>query len=252
MQANYQYDYSQLDYTKSMYDREARERKANTMVKVLAEFYGAKKLKELKLLDIGSSTGIIDNYLANHFNQVTGIDIDEKAIKFAQQTFVKDNLLFQLDDAINLSFADNSFDIVICAQIYEHVPNAKKMLQEIYRVLNPNGVCYFAANNRLMIQEPHYNLPFLSILPKPLAHIYLKVTGKGKHYYETHYTYWSLKKLIQQFQWVDFTDALISQPEKYDTTYMVKPGSSKQRIAQFMLKNLYFLFPGYVWLLKKK
>ncbi len=251
MQTAYQHEYSQLNYRESMYDREARERKAQTMVKILAEFYGEARLTELKVLDIGSSTGIIDNYLSNYFAKVTGIDIDAAAIQFAQQAFNRENLLFQLDDAMNLSFSDNSFDVVICSQIYEHVPDAKKMLAEIYRVLDSGGVCYFAATNRLSIQEQHYNLPFLSILPKSIAHLYLKLTKKGNFYYETHFTYWHLKKLVSQFELIDFTKNLIYSPEKYDAEYMLPLKSMKQKIAKFIVKNFYALCPGYIWLLKK-
>ena len=43
-------------------------------------------------------------------------------------------------DATNLSFADNSFDIVIANHILEHIPDDKKAMREIYRVLHPQGV----------------------------------------------------------------------------------------------------------------
>jgi SAM-dependent methyltransferase len=43
-------------------------------------------------------------------------------------------------DATNLGFEDNSFDIVIANHILEHIPDDKKAMHEIYRVLNPKGV----------------------------------------------------------------------------------------------------------------
>jgi SAM-dependent methyltransferase len=43
-------------------------------------------------------------------------------------------------DATNLSFPDNSFDIVIANHILEHIPSDKKAMREIYRVLRPQGV----------------------------------------------------------------------------------------------------------------
>lgn len=165
-----------------MYDVAARERKARTVVAVL-EDYLDRSLKELSLLDIGGSTGIIDNYLSNYFGRVVGIDIDESAIKHAKETYQKKNLEFLVGDAINLQFSNESFDVVICSQVYEHVPDAKKMFNEIFRILKPEGVCYFTANNRLMLNEPHYNLPLLSVIPRPLAHIYIRIAGKGSYYY---------------------------------------------------------------------
>jgi 2-polyprenyl-3-methyl-5-hydroxy-6-metoxy-1,4-benzoquinol methylase len=64
-----------------MYDKEARERKANTMIRVLSHNFGKKKVAQMSLLDVGSSTGIIDNFLSRAFAEVTGIDIDSKAVE---------------------------------------------------------------------------------------------------------------------------------------------------------------------------
>lgn len=37
---------------------------------------------------------------------------------------------------------DNYFDIIICYHVLEHVTQDKKAMQELYRILKPNGVCY--------------------------------------------------------------------------------------------------------------
>lgn len=42
-------------------------------------------------------------------------------------------------DLTSLSFSDNSFDIVICNHVLEHIVNEKQALNEIYRVLKPDG-----------------------------------------------------------------------------------------------------------------
>ena len=91
---------------------------------------------------------------------------------------------------MNLPFGDESFDIVICSHVYEHVPDPERMFDQIHRVLKPGGVCYFSAGNRLMWNEPHYDLPLLSVLPRPLAHLYIRLAGKADRYHEKHLTYW--------------------------------------------------------------
>lgn len=45
-------------------------------------------------------------------------------------------------DIQDIDVADNSFDIVICYHVLEHIPNDRKAMKELYRVLRPNGVCY--------------------------------------------------------------------------------------------------------------
>jgi SAM-dependent methyltransferase len=42
-------------------------------------------------------------------------------------------------DIQNLPFADNSFDYIICIHVLEHIPDDRKAMREIYRVLKPNG-----------------------------------------------------------------------------------------------------------------
>lgn len=249
MKRGYQHSFSEMHYD-AMHHREGREKKARTMIAVLRDYF-TNDLKNLYVLDIGSSTGIIDNFLSDHLKELVGIDIDEKAVAFAQQNFKKSNLSFFVDDAMNLNFNSNTFDVVICAQIYEHVPDQEKLLSEIFRVLKPRGVCYFAAGNRLDIIEHHYNLPFLSILPKPLAHLYLRVSGRGKYYYEKHLSYWGLKKLVKNFQLIDYTRKIINAPEFFFAEYMLQQGSLKKIIAQLVVNYAYWLCPGYVWILKK-
>ena len=91
------------------------------------------------------------------------------------------NVDFKVMHALHTGFADNIFDVVVCNQMYEHVPDAEQLLQEIRRILVPGGVCYFGATNRLKVIETHYGrLPFLSFLPKPLANLYLRILGLGR------------------------------------------------------------------------
>lgn len=42
-------------------------------------------------------------------------------------------------DICNLPFEDNSYDIIFCNHVLEHIPNDTKAMQELYRVMKPNG-----------------------------------------------------------------------------------------------------------------
>jgi 2-polyprenyl-3-methyl-5-hydroxy-6-metoxy-1,4-benzoquinol methylase len=234
----------------AVYDRQSRERKAKTIVAVLSDFL-QNDLQSLCLLDVGSSTGIIANHLSNSFGKVFGIDVDTPAVLFAGEKYSKENLGFTIGDALHLHYQNDMFDVVICNHVYEHVADAKQLMREIQRVLKPGGVCYFAAGNRLNINEPHYNLPFLSIVPMPIAHIYLRVTGKGKYYYEKHLTYWRLKRIVRDFERIDYTERVIANPQFFHADYMIKHGTTKGKLAKFIVRYAYCLCPSYIWLLKK-
>ena len=202
-------------------------------------------------MDIGASTGIIDNYLSGYFKQVVGIDIDLQAVSHANKSYGNKNISFLVGDAMALPLGNGSFDVVICSQVYEHVPDAQKMISEIYRLLKPVGVCFFSAGNRINLIEPHYNLPLLSVVPKPLAHLYLKIIGKGDHYYEEHLTYWGLKELTRSFNCHDYTQKMLYDPLLYKVDYMLPPGSVKTRIAKIVANYFYWAFPNYIWTLQK-
>lgn len=248
MDRDYQLNYSKI--RPSVFDVDARARKAITVVKVCQDFLGTNDLSQLALLDVGSSSGIIDDVLADYFGTVNGIDIDEPAMAFAQQKFIKPNLHFAAGDAMRLDYGDASFDVVVCSHVYEHVPDAGKMFDEISRVLKPGGFCYFSGNNRVMIMEPHYRLPFLSLLPRPLAHLYMRIAGKGDFYHEQHVSYWALKRLCASFSIHDYSAKIINQPEHYGADYMLQSGSFKWRIANFVARYIKWATP-HIWLLQK-
>jgi ubiquinone/menaquinone biosynthesis C-methylase UbiE len=80
--------------------------------------------------------------LAQQADTVIGIDISHTALDFANR--VKEYLqctqvFFQQSDAEQLAFADNSFDLVICSEVLEHVLNPRQALAEIRRVVKPGG-----------------------------------------------------------------------------------------------------------------
>lgn len=248
---DYQENYTENPVARQhMYDAKMREAKALKIIKVLDDH--CDDISSLSLLDISCSTGIISRLFAGHFAKVTGIDIDGEAVAYARTHNDVENLDFHVMDALDTTFPSNSFDVIVCNQMYEHVPDAKQMLAEIRRLLVPGGVCYFGATNRLKVIETHYGrLPFLSYLPKKLANLYLRVLGKGDYYYENLYTYWTLKKLCGDFRIVDYTTSVVRNPDRFAASDMVENGSTQQKLALLMLSVAYWLSPGYIWLLEK-
>lgn len=96
------------------------------------------------ILDVGCGIGGSSLYLAQKFNaNATGITLSpvqasrasERAVEFGLQ----DRTNFQVADALNMPFEDNSFDLVWSLESGEHMPDKQKFLQECYRVLKPGG-----------------------------------------------------------------------------------------------------------------
>lgn len=237
---------NQKDYSlirPQMLDFKSRKDKAEKIFVALTNYLGQSKIKKCKILDVGSSTGIIDYHLALEFGEVWGIDIDKNGVNFAKNNFKKNNLHFIDANANKIPFKSNSFDVVICTHVYEHVPDPKQLFNEIYRVLKPGAVCYLAAQNKLFPWEPHHNLFFLSYLPQKYADFYLSLFRKIKKYNEHPLSYWGLKKITKKFKIIDFTSKILSNPHKYKyhTPLFLK----------YFAQIGKYLTPTFIWILKK-
>jgi 2-polyprenyl-3-methyl-5-hydroxy-6-metoxy-1,4-benzoquinol methylase len=250
-QIEYQLGFSE-HFAEFQFDRERQARKAMKTLSVLEDFYGGPgSLSTLTLLDVGCSSGLMTRAYSKRFRSTVGIDIDVPAVKYAAANFSSERLEFVVADAMNTGFSSGSFDVVTCTHVYEHVPDSNRLIKEIHRVLKKGGICHFAAHNRMSAIEPHYGLPFLSVLPKSMANWYLRILGKGERYYENLLTLGGLRRLVAQFECHDYTTDIIRDPVQYHATELLTPGSLKQKLALGVTQTLYFLCPTYVWILKK-
>ncbi len=139
-----------------------------------------------QILDVGCGVGGSTLYLAQRFG-ASGIGITlspvqaARAKERAQLAGISDRTDFQVADALNLPFIDNSFDLVWSLESGEHMPDKRKFLQECYRVLKPGGIFILAtwchrATDQLPLsadEQNHlakiyrvYYLPYVISLPE--------------------------------------------------------------------------------------
>ncbi len=79
-----------------------------------------------------------------------------------------------------LPFADGTFDLVISWDVVEHVQDPAMLLAELSRVLRPGGRALITIINRYAFRDPHYHLPFLNWIPRPLAEAIIDRQGRAK------------------------------------------------------------------------
>lgn len=104
-------------------------------------------LEELKaiefadLLDVGCGTGPMIELLASHIpgKSYTGLDLTPRMIEVANAKGI-DGARFVVGDAESLPFANESFDVVICANSFHHYPQPQRFFNEVCRVLRPDGM----------------------------------------------------------------------------------------------------------------
>jgi len=80
-----------------------------------------------------------------------------------------------------LPFADASFDLAICWDVLEHVQQPEQLISELARVVRPGGRVLITAINRFAWRDPHYHMPLLNWLPRPLAEAIIERRGRSKN-----------------------------------------------------------------------
>jgi SAM-dependent methyltransferase len=240
-------NYHNIDNIEERYA--SRSQQASKIIAILKDFCGP-DLGHLQALEIGCSRGGITLPLAEVFGPVCGIDVDKEAVsKAAGQPHPTSVSYLMVDKTYPLR--SERFDVVVCTQVYEHTLDQPRLAQEIWRLLRPGGVCFFSGPNRLTLVEPHYWLPFLSWLPRPLANAYMRLVRRGPVYDAYPLTFWQLKRLLQRFKIIDYTFKIIKEPERFalDSRYQKNP--LVRRLPAFLQVLLTPFLPNYNWILVK-
>lgn len=91
------------------------------------------------VLELATGPGMIAKHIAPSAKSVTATDFAPKMIEAAKKGSVPDNVSFEVADATNLRYQNDSFDLVVIANALHIIPEPEKALAEIDRVLKANG-----------------------------------------------------------------------------------------------------------------
>lgn len=119
----------------------------NRMIQTL--WPGGKPRPGEKLIELGCGPGFYSCGLAARFPELTvlGVDRSPSQLNYAREkrnTLGLRNCRFQSDNVLELSHADDSFDALIASRLFTVLPNRRRAVAEMYRVLRPGGRCFVA------------------------------------------------------------------------------------------------------------
>ena len=143
-----------------------------TRGKLFSQWIGQGK----KILDLGCRDCALTKYYAKD-NNILGLDIDNEGLDICRRDLNIETR--QIDLNSDWELPENSFDVVVAAELLEHLYHPQKVLEKIYKTLKPGGILVgsaphaFSLINRLRILfGKKYGTPLAD--PTHINHFYFK------------------------------------------------------------------------------
>lgn len=175
-------------------------------------------IKNKSILDVGCEAGYITMKLAERGAKVTGIDLIEEPFHKLREILktkpkIKKRINLQVADANKLPFKNHQFDIVVAAEVIEHMSSLSGFVNGAFEALKPNG--------RLLITFPNEPLrekfyPLLTVMGIN-ANIESQVTIKScqpKEVIKIFEKKFKLKKHYLLPWWLPITHLMTFKPKK--------------------------------------
>ena len=104
-----------------------------------------------KVLDVGCGGGILSESMASRGAHVTGIDMGEAPLQVARLHLLESGLDINYERIPVERLAEEqpeSFDVVTCMEMLEHVPDPASVIEACSRLVKPGGHVFFSTLNR--------------------------------------------------------------------------------------------------------
>ncbi|WP_430009739.1 bifunctional 2-polyprenyl-6-hydroxyphenol methylase/3-demethylubiquinol 3-O-methyltransferase UbiG [Methylophaga lonarensis] len=135
-------------------------------------------LERAKVIDVGCGGGILSEAMAKAGAEVTAIDMGEMPLNVARLHALESGLTIDYQQSTTEAMAArsaNSFDIVTCMEMLEHVPDPATVIQACATLAKPGGDIFFSTLNR------HPKAWLLAVFG---AEYLLNILPKGTHDYQ--------------------------------------------------------------------
>ncbi len=116
-------------------------------------------------LEIGPGSGIYLPVLLSYFNQVMASDIEQSYLDFITSLAVEhSNLTLVTDDITNSQLPPETFDLILCTEVIEHIADSQAALNEMWKLLKPGGFLIISTPQKWSPLEVAAKVAFLPII----------------------------------------------------------------------------------------
>ncbi|SDD65188.1 Methyltransferase domain-containing protein [Variovorax sp. CF079] len=99
------------------------------------------------VLDVGCGTGHLTRAISLAGARATGVDLSPSYVEFAQRVTARQDVVFEVGDALNLSYQDGVFDRALSMLALDVLPDSAQGLREMKRVTRKGGMVTVVVNN---------------------------------------------------------------------------------------------------------
>lgn len=239
------------------------------LLDMYSQIIDLKALKNKKILDLWCWWGWKSIYIAEKYDsEVIWIDLNltflEEANKTVKEKKLNGKVIFQKESALNTSFKNEQFDVIIMSDVIEHIPNTELLFKEVYRILKKWWIVIFD----FAPYFHYYGHHIWDTIQIPWLHLFTTESFRIKLYKQSVVNITDWKKRISLRIWLDskkqesfvylnkitrkkFEKIIQKELKKY----------SEESINYYMLKNIKILWKipllreilikHVVWFLKK-
>jgi SAM-dependent methyltransferase len=191
-----------------------------------------------RVLDLGAGTGTISHALGLRYREVVAVEPVRERVDFMQQRFAQEGLstvTIVRSSLWVLPFEPESFDLVVMNGVLEWVAEGMEgdpqklqeaALRNALALLKPGGKLYLGIENRICpgyfvgYPDPHNGIPFVTVLPRPLAHWYARKKGCKSGYRNYLYSSRGYRTLLRKVGYAD-SEIYVALPSYNDPRFLI-------------------------------